>query len=60
MVSYLRHNEIDKGKWDACIRLSENSLVYAYSWYLDIIHPGWEAMVKDDEQKGTAASAVVP
>ena len=48
MINYLRHNEIDKGKWDACIRLSENSLVYAYSWYLDIIHPGWEALVKDD------------
>lgn len=48
MISYLHHSEIDKEKWDACITASENGLIYAYSWYLDVIHPGWEALVKDD------------
>ena len=48
MIKYLRHSEIDRGKWDSCIRTSENGLIYAYSWYLDIIHPGWEALVKDE------------
>ena len=48
MIRYLRHSEIDRGKWDSCIRTSENGLIYAYSWYLDIIHPGWEALVKDE------------
>ena len=48
MIKYLLHSEIDKEKWDACIHDSENGLVYAYSWYLDVIHPGWEALVKDD------------
>ena len=48
MIRYLRHSEIDREKWDACIHDSENGLVYAYSWYLDVIHPDWEALVKDD------------
>ena len=48
MIRYLLHIEIDRNKWDACISVSENGLIYAYSWYLDIIHPGWEALVKDD------------
>ncbi len=25
-----------------------NSLIYAYSWYLDIVHSEWDALVEDD------------
>ena len=48
MISYLGQSEIDKVKWDDCISRSLNRRVYAYSWYLDIVSPGWEALVSDD------------
>ena len=48
MIHYLEHNAIDKAKWDALI--AECGNIYAYSWYLDIVHPGWEALVEDDYQ----------
>ncbi len=48
MINYLEHNAIDKAKWDALI--AECGNIYAYSWYLDIVHPGWEALVEDDYQ----------
>lgn len=48
MINYLEHNAIDKPKWDALIAESGN--IYAFSWYLDIVHPGWEALVEDDYQ----------
>ena len=48
MINYLEHDAIDKAKWDVLI--AECGNVYAYSWYLDIVHPGWEALVEDDYQ----------
>ena len=48
MINYLEHKAIDKAKWDATINECGN--IYAYSWYLDIVHPGWEALVEDDYQ----------
>jgi len=48
MIRYLQHTEINKEKWDACINGSTLPLVYALSWYLDKVCPGWEALVEDD------------
>lgn len=50
MIKYLKHEEIDKTKWDLCIEQSLNSMVYAYSWYLDEVSTGWDALVLDDYQ----------
>jgi hypothetical protein len=47
-INYLHHNQIDKSSWDACIDRSCQRIVYALSWYLDIVHAGWEALVVDD------------
>ena len=51
MIVYLVHSEIDKKKWDDCIRQSFNGNVYVYSWYLDLVHEGWDALVEDDYQR---------
>ncbi len=48
MVRYLKHYNIDKQRWNDTIEQSHNRLVYATSWYLDIVAPGWEALVEDD------------
>jgi hypothetical protein len=48
MIAYFRHNEIDKIRWDSCISRSLNRRIYAFSWYLDLVCPGWDALVEDD------------
>ena len=48
MIHYLKHTDINKLKWDKCILSSSQSLLYAESWFLDIVSPGWEALIKDD------------
>jgi hypothetical protein len=48
MIHYLKHPSVDKPKWDDCINRSVNGMVYAQSWYLDIVSPGWDALVEDD------------
>jgi hypothetical protein len=48
MIIYLKHDEIDREKWDESIAHSLNRRVYAFSWYLDIVSPGWEALLTED------------
>lgn len=48
MIRYLTHDEIDFTKWDECVEQSVNSMVYAYSWYLNEMAPKWEALVLND------------
>ncbi|MBI9032976.1 MAG: hypothetical protein JEZ03_00755 [Bacteroidales bacterium] len=50
MIKYLKHNQIDKSRWDDCIERSVNGIVYGYSWYLDIVHEGWDALIEEDYQ----------
>ena len=51
MISYLTHERIDKTLWDECIAHALNGNVYAWSWYLDIVHPGWEALIEVKDGK---------
>ncbi len=51
MIRYLKNEDIDKKKWDDCIRESFNGLVYACSWYLDIVAGEWEALVENDYKR---------
>ena len=46
MINLLDNNAIDREKWDALVSLT--GLPYALSWWLDIVSPGWKALVKDD------------
>jgi len=47
-IKYLKHNQIDKQKWNAAIESAHNGLVYALSWFLDTVSPNWEALVIGD------------
>lgn len=47
MIQYLPHEKIDKALWDDCVAHAPNGLVYACSWYLDVVHEGWEALVEE-------------
>src|SRR4030043_203599 len=51
MIKHLRHHEIDKERWDESIKKAFNGIIYAYSWYLDIVSPGWEALITEDYKK---------
>ena len=57
MISYLTHEKIDKTCWDECIAAAPNGNVYAWSWYLDLVHPGWDALV---EMSGGKYLTVMP
>lgn len=48
MIVYLKNLEIDREHWDSCIKGSNYLKPFAYSWYLDIMSPGWEALIDDD------------
>ena len=51
MIKLLRHNEINKVRWDECVKKSFNGNVYALSWYLDIVHRNWDALVENDYER---------
>src|SRR5262245_12061858 len=44
-IRYLPHNEIDFPRWDDCIDCASNSLIYAYSYYLNHMAKHWDALV---------------
>jgi hypothetical protein len=48
MIVYHKNDEIDRELWDNCIKNSHSHRPWAYSWYLDHLAPGWEALVDDD------------
>ena len=48
MIRCLTQEEIDKEKWNEAVLQASNGLVYALSWYLDIVSPGWGALIEDD------------
>lgn len=51
MIRFLQHDMIDKSQWDDCIRNAINGNLNASAWYLDIVSPGWCALVEDEYEK---------
>jgi len=50
-IRYLRRQEIDIERWDACMNTASNRLIYGRSFYLDVMTDGqWDALVLDDYQ----------
>ena len=48
MIRYLKRNQLDIKKYDACISIAVQSKVYAFSWYLDCVLENWDTLVLDD------------
>ncbi|HNR19488.1 MAG TPA: GNAT family N-acetyltransferase, partial [Bacteroidia bacterium] len=46
-ILVLNNHQIDKTRWDETIDKSYNGLIYAYSWYLDLVSPGWHGLVSE-------------
>ncbi len=51
MIRFLQHESIDKSLWNDCINHAVNGNLFAFSWYLDIVSPGWSALVENDYEK---------
>lgn len=47
-IVHLTYDEIDRKKWDACIRQSLNGLIYAETVYLDHMAVNWDGLVLGD------------
>lgn len=47
-IQFVKHNDINLEKWDKAIHTASNALVYALSWYLDIVSPDWNALILGD------------
>lgn len=50
MLRYIESNQIDRLKWDRCIRNSEVAHIYGLSWYMDLVASGWAGIIKNDYQ----------
>ena len=50
MIRYLQRKEIDEQRWDRVVSGWRYETVYPYTWYLDLVAPGWSALVMDDYQ----------
>jgi len=48
MIRFLTNEQIDSIRWNECINQAFNGNVYGYTWYLDLVCPGWCALVEDE------------
>lgn len=47
-ITYLKNNEINRQKWDVCIKNAFNAEITAFSWFLDSVCDNWDALVWGD------------
>jgi len=45
---HIKHGDLDFKKWDRCVNNSQWPSLFAQSFYLNAVSPGWEALVKGD------------
>jgi len=48
MIKWVHRDQLDEEKYNKCISNSLESLIYGYSWYLDIVCDQWGVFVLDD------------
>ncbi len=51
MIKHVQYKFIEKEKWDECIEQSFNGVIYAYSWFLDVVCEEWEALIEGDYER---------
>ena len=51
--------DINRTAWDACVQKHDPGLLYMQSWFLDIMAPGWEALVQPDGDAGGYTAIMV-
>ena len=44
-IIHLKNEEIDRSRWDTCVRQATNHSPFALSEYLDTLCPNWEALI---------------
>ena len=47
-IQYLQHHQVDKQRWNNCIDIAGNGLIYGYAYYLDAMSTSWDALVLGD------------
>jgi len=50
IIRHLKDTQIDRQRWDDTVFEAQNSLPYAFSWFLDAVSERWEALVSADYQ----------
>ena len=48
MIEYIENKNIDFQRWDECIARQIFPVIYANSWYLDMISNNWDALIIGD------------
>lgn len=48
IFTHITHKAIDFKKWDRCVSRSAWPSLFAYSFYLNAVSPGWEALIIGD------------
>lgn len=48
MINYYKHSEIDKEKWERCIKTSLSTTIFADFDFLSLASPNWDALIQDD------------
>ena len=48
MICHITHKNINFEKWDRCVSDSISDIIYAKSWYLNIVCEQWDAIVLND------------
>ncbi|MBK8805468.1 MAG: hypothetical protein IPO21_01980 [Bacteroidales bacterium] len=47
----MKNKDIDRQKWDYCIKNAFNASIEGFSWYLDCVCEKWDALVSEDYMK---------
>lgn len=47
-LNFIENKNINRTEWDNAVNNSINGMIYAYSWYLDVVSPGWCAIIAED------------